>query len=179
MVNRTLREVKLEYLVTTVMDPSSPVSVPPRPPAYWDRLVQLLEHNVVICKCPGYGASIATPARYLPAAKARASFLLELNMYGRRALMPGGDIPSGCWPAVLSRIVSGVGVGGCSSSNKNGNDPPCGKPVAWSPSAVMYHFLRTKSELICTCDDPTKKRARRNTESSTTRVNRPNRRRRG
>jgi len=65
----------------------------------------ILKHNAVICTFPGVGPS-TTPTGNVPPAAAKASVLPELNSHGRRALMPGKDIPTVCWPVVLGRIAS-------------------------------------------------------------------------
>ena len=148
MVNRTLRDVAVGPLVPVRTESSSLVA----PPRYWDRVVELLEHNAVIRTFHGFGASATTtrdPAN--ATATVRASFLLELNSHGRRALMPGGDIPNGCWPVVLGRIASGDGG--------SDSDPPSAETTAAQPAAVLYHFLRAKPELIRTSVEP-RKRAR-------------------
>jgi len=141
MVNRTLLEVTVEPLVPSEVEESSPV---PPPPHFWNRLVELLEHNAVIRTFQGFGAS-ATTTHHPASSAARASFLLDLNWHGRRALMPDGDIPAGCWPALLGRIASCDGF-------SNGN-PPSGKAAAAPPSAVLFQFLRAKPELIRTNDN--------------------------
>lgn len=137
MVHRTLREVTVERV-----EPWTPGPLPS--PRFGDRLVELLEHNAVLCKIRGFGAFATTHNR--PGTVARATFFLELNLHGRRALMPGGDIPAGCWPAVLGRMAAG---GACGSDG----DPPSEETTAAPPSAVLHHFLRAKPELIRTSND--------------------------
>ena len=135
-VNRTLQEVTVEPLVE-IGDETSVT-----PPKYWERWVELLEHNAVLYKVQGFGASASLLSSSSSAAAAasghrdpaatRASFLMKLNMHGRRALMPGGEIPVGCWPKLLSRMVD------------NSSDQ-----VEEAP-ALLYHFLRAKPDRIRT-----------------------------
>lgn len=130
MVNLTLREVT-----------STPVSSP----RFWVQMMELLGHNTVIRKIGAY----ATKARDRPAAAAaaRASVSLQAKSHGRRPWRLGGNIPAGCWPAILAHIAA-----------------------SHNAKAVLYHFLRAKFELIHTRDDSSCASATATTTSTDARV---------
>ena len=161
MVNRTLRYVSVIRLVPTEIRSSSPVPTP----RFWDRVLEMLELNASIRMLRGFDWSSTTNLNPICAVD-RALFLLRLNSLGRPHSMPGGDIPVGCWPAVLGRISAAGGVGG--------SGPPSGEATA---SAVLYHFLRAKTELNGTGDDPTKRARNFDDDDPPTRVDRQLRRR--